>query len=195
LRNRERLAYESTFKMMNSNKLNVKILDCTLRDGGYYTNWDFNKDLVYKYIDAFNELPVEYLEIGYRSKPMPEYLGQYFYCPDFVVRDLASRSNKKLAIMLNEKDVSSTDLAALLAPMVGLVTLVRLAVDPHNLKRAVALAQAVKNMGFEVGFNVMYMSKWHGIPSFLNQLDLVNGVSDYFYMVDSYGGVFPNDVG
>ena len=30
----------------------MKILDCTLRDGGYYTNWDFDKNLVDNYIDS-----------------------------------------------------------------------------------------------------------------------------------------------
>ena len=28
----------------------MKILDCTLRDGGYYTNWDFDDALVTTYI-------------------------------------------------------------------------------------------------------------------------------------------------
>jgi len=28
----------------------TKILDCTLRDGGYYTNWDFDRKLVDTYI-------------------------------------------------------------------------------------------------------------------------------------------------
>lgn len=43
----------------------IKILDCTLRDGGYYTNWDFDKNLVDTYIKACNDLPVDYLEVGY----------------------------------------------------------------------------------------------------------------------------------
>lgn len=30
----------------------VQILDCTLRDGGYYTNWHFEKNLVQKYAEA-----------------------------------------------------------------------------------------------------------------------------------------------
>lgn len=29
-----------------------KILDCTLRDGGYYTNWDFSSEVVDSYIQA-----------------------------------------------------------------------------------------------------------------------------------------------
>jgi len=62
-----------------------QLLDCTLRDGGYYTNWDFDVDSVNTYIDAFNHLPVDYLEIGYRSNPMKEYLGEYFYLPEYVL--------------------------------------------------------------------------------------------------------------
>ena len=32
------------------NKSNLKILDCTLRDGGYYNDWRFSKDTVHEYI-------------------------------------------------------------------------------------------------------------------------------------------------
>ena len=28
----------------------LKVLDCTLRDGGYYNNWRFDKDLVVDYL-------------------------------------------------------------------------------------------------------------------------------------------------
>ena len=47
----------------------MKILDCTLRDGGYYTNWDFDDALVTTYIKAMNQLPIEYIELGYRNVP------------------------------------------------------------------------------------------------------------------------------
>lgn len=43
----------------------MKILDCTLRDGGYYTNWDFDDALVTTYINAMNQLPIDYIELGY----------------------------------------------------------------------------------------------------------------------------------
>ena len=39
----------------------MKILDCTLRDGGYYTNWDFNSETVDAYIQAMNTLPKVFL--------------------------------------------------------------------------------------------------------------------------------------
>lgn len=172
----------------------MKILDCTLRDGGYYTNWDFDKKTVDTYIDSFNHLPVEYLEIGYRSQPMPEYLGEYFYCPIPVLQHLKSKTNKKLVIILNEKDVRAHQAEALLKPIIGYVDMVRLAIDPENFERALTLAAEVKRLGFEVAFNVMYMSTWADQKEFIELIPQVDGIADYFYMVDSFGGVYPQDV-
>lgn len=172
----------------------ITILDCTLRDGGYYTNWDFDKSLVEEYFKACNKLPIDYLEIGYRAMPQKGYLGEYFYCPDYVLENARKLSDKKLAIMLNEKEVHPEHVSQLLKSALGKIDLVRLAVDPGNISRAVILAKEIKKYGFEVGFNVMYMSKWKNMPGFKDNLASVNGVIDYFYMVDSYGGVYPDDV-
>ena len=84
----------------------MKLLDCTLRDGGYYTNWDFDQSVVNTYLESCNHLPIEYLEIGYRSFPMNDYLGEYFYCPIDTLKRLKEISQKKLVIILNEKDVN-----------------------------------------------------------------------------------------
>lgn len=172
----------------------LKILDCTIRDGGYYTNWDFDNNLVETYLTAMNTLPVDYLEVGYRSPKLSGYHGEYFYCPDFVLKKLSHLTSKKLVVILNEKDVTTDIVEELLQPCVGIITMVRIAIDPENLLRAITLAKKVKSMGFELGFNVMYMSKWKGLPEFLSNLKEVDGVADYFYMVDSYGGVYPDDV-
>lgn len=172
----------------------MKILDCTLRDGGYYTKWDFDKNLVDTYIKACNDLPVDYLEVGYRSIPLDGYYGEYFYLPEYVMQRLKAQTTKKLVIILNEKDIRPEHAQALLTPCLGLIDMVRLAIDPKQFGRALLLAEAVKSMGFEVGFNVMYMSKWKGHKGFLELLPKVKGIADYFYMVDSYGGVYPQDV-
>ena len=175
-------------------EMNFEILDCTLRDGGYYTNWDFDADLTKTYFEAFNTLPVKYLEIGYRSNPMREYLGEYFYCPQYVLERVHKISTKKLVIILNEKDVRPEHVENLLEPCKGLIDMVRIALDPENLSRALKLAESIKKLGYQVGFNVMYMSKWKQYKTFLDEVKYVDSVADYFYMVDSYGGVYPQDV-
>jgi 4-hydroxy 2-oxovalerate aldolase len=172
----------------------VKILDCTIRDGGYYTNWDFDRNLVDTYIKACNDLPVDYLEVGYRSIPLEGYYGEYFYLPVYVMQRLKAQTTKKLVVILNEKDIKPNQVKGLLSPCLGLIDMVRLAIDPKQFARAVELARVVKDLGFEVGFNVMYMSKWKGQKDFLELLPKVKDIANYFYMVDSYGGVYPQDV-
>lgn len=171
-----------------------QILDCTFRDGGYYTDWDFNSDVIRTYLNGMNNLPIDYIELGYRNNPEKEYLGRFGYCPVYLLKQIRELSNKKLAVMLNEKSTEVEDLAELINPIKGLVDMVRLAVDPKNMLRAITLAKVVKEHGFEVGFNIMYMSKWDQYEDFYGQLQGVNDVADIVNMVDSFGGVFPKDV-
>ena len=175
--------------------MKTKILDCTLRDGGYYTDWDFDSKTVDDYILAMNQLPIDYLEVGYRNNPSKEYLGKFGYTPVSVLKHLRELSTKKLVVMLNEKSTKPEDLDTLLDPIKGLADMVRIAIDPQNFDRAVVLAKAVKAKSFEVGFNVMYMSKWQSdYEGFLDKLPMINGVADLFCMVDSFGGITPDEV-
>ena len=176
-------------------KNKIKLLDCTLRDGGYYTNWDFDKSVVKTYCKSMETLPIDYVEIGYRSIPLEGYLGEYYYCPDFVMKELKEMMpSKKLVIILNEKDIRASHVPELLKPCQDYISMVRIAIDPANFERAIELAKAIKVMGFEVAFNVMYMSKWKADNSFLDLLEGLDNTIDYFYMVDSFGGVFQEDV-
>src|SRR5690606_20966205 len=138
----------------------AKILDCTLRDGGYYTNWDFDSHLVHQYLESMDTLPVDYIEVGYRSKSLQGYYRKYFYSPIYELENIRLKSKKKLAIILNEKDTEVPALNQLLDPIQGIIDMVRIAIDPAFLDRAIQLAKVIKSKGFEVGFNVMYMSKW-----------------------------------
>ena len=171
-----------------------ELLDCTLRDGGYYTNWDFDKSLVDEYIEVMNRLPIDYLELGYRNPVDKSYMGKYGYCPSYELEDIRSKSKKKLAVMVNEKSVKPEDMDAILGPVKGCVDMIRIAVNPENLDSAITLAETIKTMGFEVGFNTMYMSKWKEIEGFYEKLEGVNGIVKIFNMVDSFGGVTPTDV-
>lgn len=171
----------------------IEILDCTLRDGGYYTKWDFCERVTNNYFTAMEKLPVSYVEIGYRSLTHNSYEGEFNFCPNYLLDEIRTMMpTTKIGIMLNEKEVKIEDLHKLLSFNQGTVDFVRMAVDPSNLERAKITAQIIKTMGFEIGFNVMYMSKWEtDYPDFLSQVASFEGIIDSFAMVDSYGSMYP----
>ena len=45
-------------------KKEIEVLDCTLRDGGYYNNWDFSLDSVRDYIKSISSSGIKYIELG-----------------------------------------------------------------------------------------------------------------------------------
>ena len=47
-------------------KSNFKILDCTLRDGGYHNNWRFSRKLINAYLRCMSKQGIELIELGFR---------------------------------------------------------------------------------------------------------------------------------
>lgn len=45
--------------------MNVKVLDCTLRDGGYANNWDFGYDNILGIINKLEKTNIEIIELGF----------------------------------------------------------------------------------------------------------------------------------
>ncbi len=172
----------------------ILTLDCTLRDGGYYTNWDFTDDLVEDYFRYTNQLPIDFIEVGYLSKEKEVYHGAFFYLPGSVLERCCHLSDHRIAVMVNEKDIESSEVHLLLSPAKNKVDLVRLAVKPENLERSLETGRAIKAMGFKVALNLMYASDWKGNYPSGEILSRINKEFDYFYVVDSYGGLFPADV-
>ncbi len=178
---------------MNTNE--IKILDCTLRDGGYYNLWDFDETLVSEYCTVMDKLPVDCIEIGYKSPSLRGYYGKFFYTPQYLLERCRKEfPNKQIALMLNEKDISESSLPEILSSCKGHVDMFRMAIDPKNFKRSLRWAEMIRQAGFKVGMNVMYLSKWKEIDGFIDQLHLANDYADVFSLIDSFGSMFPQEV-
>ena len=45
---------------------NIKLLDCSFRDGGYYNNWKFTYSQLNEYIQKISNSKIDVIEIGFR---------------------------------------------------------------------------------------------------------------------------------
>lgn len=48
--------------------LNIKVLDCTLRDGGYINEWDFGLDKCRQILDSLAKSNIDYIETGFLTE-------------------------------------------------------------------------------------------------------------------------------
>ena len=66
------------------------LLDCTLRDGGYYNNWDFPNELIEDYLKAMAAAKIEFVELGFRFYKKDIYLGPCAYTTLFFLGNVVS---------------------------------------------------------------------------------------------------------
>ena len=85
--------------------MNIKLLDCTLRDGGYYNNWDFDADLVKAYLSCMQSIGIDFVEIGFRSIIKDGFKGAYAYSTDSFLDSLDIPSDLNIGIMINASEL------------------------------------------------------------------------------------------
>lgn len=174
----------------------VELLDCTLRDGGYYTDWDFDPLVVRTYLSAVSRLPIAHVELGYVNDPGKGYSGEFFYLsPERLQQARAMlRPDQKLVVMIDGKGYQPDRMAPLFGHLASLVDMVRITVAPSALAHGVSLARALKAAGLKVGFNVMYLSTFQQNIGAISAAFEAADSFDSIALVDSYGGCSPSAV-
>jgi len=180
----------------------ITLLDCTLRDGGYYNDWNFSHELVESYLLAMDALAVDYVEVGLRTLQNVGFKGPYAYSTDAFLTSLPIPEGLKLKIgvMVNGSELCDSDtqinhLEKLFSDKKNSpVSLVRIACHVHEVKACLPVSVWLKNKGYKVGFNLMQVA---GI-SFEEISDLAKQASDYpidvLYFADSMGSLAPFNI-
>ena len=173
----------------------IEILDCTIRDGGYYNHWDFSDDLVNEYVSTLNLTPVKYIEIGYRSFPSTGFKGMYYNISVKRMAEVKEISNLKIALMVDLKNIQKKEEWGLILDKIGdQINLLRLTYNPFDNPEKILdhIKYLKNNYDFKIALNMMYASKWKLDEPIFEYLKSDCEV-DYFYIVDSYGGLTPID--
>lgn len=149
---------------MNYNK--ALFLDCTLRDGGYYNNWDFKKDLIDSYLEAMQAAGIDAVEIGLRSLKNEGFKGACAFATDDFIRTLSIPDKVTIGVMVNAAELLSKEfsLEGVLEQLFpdssehSPVKLVRIACHIHEFVDALPASLWLRHRGFRVGFNLMQIA-------------------------------------
>jgi 4-hydroxy 2-oxovalerate aldolase len=189
--------------MHNHKKMkDFKLLDCTLRDGGYYNNWDFDQETVEIYLNALVAASIDIVEIGFRSLPKKSFKGPYIYSQDEYIESLSIPDELEIAIMINSKDFlrgndSPTSLINKLFQPAKLspVDLVRIAVNFDDAIDVEIISGQLKDLGYKVAINLMQAhGKSHKQYRYTSGRIAAWETVDILYFADSLGCMNPTDV-
>jgi|GEM_PF-88684 len=176
------------------------LLDCTLRDGGYYNAWDFQPAMAQSYLAAMQAAGVDVVELGFRSLKTNGFKGAFAYSTDEFLYSLNIPPGMKVCVMVNACELVSPDLSlenlSTLFPCGAddsPVGLVRIACHAHEFEKVLPASRWLQEHGYRVGFNLMQVAdKTHN-----EIIQLVQQANDFpidvLYVADSLGSMSPDE--
>jgi 4-hydroxy 2-oxovalerate aldolase len=178
----------------------LKVLDCTIRDGGLINNYNFTDDFVKAVYRAVCDSGVDIMEFGKKLAESDTYkrseYGAWNFCHDDDIRRIMDSYECKnpplIAVMF---DVGRVDISSLAQRDQGPVDMIRTACYVPDIDKAIDLTKRSKDLGYLTTINIMAISA--AIESdLIEALAQVNETKelDYLYLVDSYGAFYSEQV-
>jgi len=181
----------------------IKLLDCTIRDGGYVNNWFFSDEQIKECYKSCSNAGVDYMEIGFRNIKKDDFLKKYgktFFCEEnYLNETIGDLNGCKLAVMVT---IDAFDINDFVPKEQSKISLVRVLMayhgskngndnilDINQLKNGIKQIEQLIDLGYEISFNIGRIDKVS--KSQLNEIcELLSKTKiKYFTMADTYGSV------
>lgn len=139
----------------------IKVLDCTVRDGGLMNNHTFEDGFVKSVYETCVAAGVDYMEFGYKgSKKIfaPAEYGAWKHCDEDALRRIVddNPSDMKLCVMA---DAERTDYHTDILPKKdSVLDVIRVATYIHQIPTALDMVKDAHDKGYETTLNLMAVS-------------------------------------
>ena len=165
----------------------IKMLDCTLRDGGYINAWNFGENNIKGIINKLISSNTDVIEIGYyEPNSVSTDNVNNTIIKDLNMFDKFLKINKDFCVMLDpiKNNVSINNIPKYTN---GKINTIRICFYKKDANEALNFCKLIKEKGYKVFVQPMVASSYSN-EEFLNLIKCVNNIStDAFYIVDSHG--------
>jgi 4-hydroxy 2-oxovalerate aldolase len=175
----------------------IRLLDCTFRDGGYYNNWNFDEKVIQKYLFDLKKLNINFVELGFRTLEKLKIKGKTGYTTDKFIKSFKIPGGLNIGVMINASDLLENkdilkNCKKLFPTKNPKINFVRLACHLHEVYLLKDVFVWLKKNGYVVCVNLMQISEIKKkeikkVCIFLNKTNI-----DVLYLADSLGSLKPN---
>jgi 4-hydroxy 2-oxovalerate aldolase len=174
----------------------IKVIDCTIRDGGLINDHRFDDNFVKAVYRACSAAGVDYVELGYRASKTqfsPDKYGRSKFCDEDFLEWVAEGVGNpaKIATMV---DIGRVDLDQIRPKNESIVDLVRVACYIKDVDKAIAYVNHLSEKGYDTTVNIMAVSTalFPDLEEALAQL--AECPVKAVYVVDSFGALFSEQI-
>lgn len=173
---------------------NIKLLDCTLRDGGYINDWRWGYTCARDIIRTLARAGVDVVEVGFLRD-----IEQYD--PGITLANTIDELNRLLpddapaGVEFSGMAMRSNYTLSKLAPYSGKgISIIRITAHDYDLEDGLAFAAAVKDLGYKVSINPINIMGYSD-GELRAMLQKVNAIRPWqFSVVDTFGSMHRRDL-
>ncbi len=179
----------------------LKVLDCTIRDGGLINNSQFTDEQVRAVYQACIAAGIDYMEIGYKNAPRQfprEKYGPWRHCEEEDLRRVIpdhdpAATGLKLAAMADAGGKSDWK-QQIIPAKDSVLSMIRVACYVHQVPEAIAMLEHCHAFGYETSLNIMAIST--ASEAEIDQvLEIArSSPAHVVVVVDSYGALYREQI-
>lgn len=171
---------------------NIRLLDCTLRDGGYINDWNFGEHTIRDILTKLIESGVDYVEVGFlRDCEYTPDKSLYNNCAEIAKILPENRGRTRFTAMALHNKYSIDKLE----PYDGkTIDAIRVTFHDYDIDEGLAYIRKVKEKGYKVFVNPINIMGYSD-EMILKLLQKVNELQPYaFSIVDTFGSMMKEDL-
>lgn len=172
----------------------LKILDCTLRDGGFVNNWEFGLSTIENIYDRLDCAGINIIELGYlRDYVTYDVNNTQFSCVDDI-RNVIRHKPKKAEMLVSIIDYGSCSLDRICPQAESVIDGIRITFKKNQLDEAVEFCKSVAAKGYKVFMQPVSITDYSD-SDVIRLVEKANEVHPFaLYIVDTYGFMHKHDL-
>lgn len=165
----------------------IKLLDCTLRDGGYINQWDFGKETIKKITYDLSKANLDLIEIGYLNKDAADDNKSIYKSIEEASFIIPKDIKTKKCLYLAMADVDQFLPENLEPYKDGYIDGIRVVFYKHQVDKALEMCTAVAKAGYKLFVQPM-VTVDYTISEYCDLIEKINLLNPYAVsIVDSFG--------
>lgn len=165
----------------------LKLLDCTLRDGGYINDWEFGHDNLTSVLERLISAGIDIIEVGFLDERRNFDINRSIMPDTASVEKIYGNIDKKNSMIVAMIDYGTCSIKNIQPCEKSYLDGIRVIFKKHIMHEAIDFCKQLKELGYKVFTQAVSITSYND-NELLELIRLVNDLNPYaISIVDTYG--------
>jgi 4-hydroxy 2-oxovalerate aldolase len=172
----------------------IKVLDCTLRDGGFVNDWNFGIGSIKSIISRLDEALIDIIEIGFLDNRRQYDINRSILPDTDSIKPIFKNLGIHNAMIVAMIDYGTCDLKSIALQKDSVIDGIRVIFKKKDYVEAINFCSQIKDKGYDIFIQPVSVTSYTD-AELLELLKIVNDVQPFgISIVDTYGLLHKNDL-